>query len=153
MLAGLCALAAAGCAPKVNLTDHLQVVDVHTGWADMGVVEGKNKIVPSVTFKFKNSSDQTLSTLQANVLFKRKGEEAEWGSAFVRVTGSEGLAAGQVSTAQSVNCPKGYTGTQTRAEIMSSSMFVDARVMIYAKYGSTNWQPVGEFPVDRRLLE
>lgn len=153
ILVCLCAVAATGCGPKVNLSERLEVVDVRTGWDDMGVVDGQNKIVPSIRFKFKNNSDQTLSTVQANILFKRMGEDVEWGSAFIRVAGSEGLAAGATSNAQSVSCPKGYTGTQSRAEIMASSMFVDARAIVFAKYASTGWQPVGEFPVERRLLD
>jgi hypothetical protein len=153
ILVCLCGIAVAGCAPKVDLTQKLEVVDVHTGWDDMGVVDGQNKIVPSIRFKFKNNSDQTLSTLQANVLFKRVGEETEWGSGFVRVVGSEGLPPGQTSGAQSVSCPKGYTGIQPRAEIMASSLFVDARVILFAKYGSTGWEKLGEFTVDRRLLD
>lgn len=153
ILACLCAVAVTGCGPKVDLTQKLEIVDVHTGWDDMGVVDGQNKIVPSISFKFKNNSDQTLNTLQANVLFKRVGEETEWGSGFVRVSGAEGLPPGQTSNAQKVSCPKGYTGTQPRAEIMASTLFIDARVILFAKYGSTGWQRVGEFTVDRRLLD
>src|ERR1044072_8786481 len=88
------ALVTISCGPKVDLTKGIQVVDVSTGWWDAGVVDGMNKLVPSVTFKFKNVSDQTLNILQANVVFRRVLEDKEWGSAFVRIAGSEGLPPG-----------------------------------------------------------
>ena len=86
------------------------------------------------------------------MLFRRVGHDEEWGSAFVRVTGSEGLAAGAESGAQRVSCAKGYTGTETAEQLFQNSQFVDARVQIFAKYGSTQWKPIGEYLVDRRLL-
>jgi hypothetical protein len=152
LLVLLIAASTAGCKKKIDLTQGVQVVDVVTGWSDAGVVDGQNKIVPSVSFKFKNVSGEPLDTLQANVLFRRANEEGEWGSNFVRVTGTEGLAPNATSAAQHVNSPKGYTGTETRQQMLQNSQFVDARVQIFAKYSSTQWQPVGEFIVDRRLL-
>ena len=51
------ALAASACGgPAIDLKTALQVQDVSTGWLDEGVVNGQNKIVPSVTFKFKNAT-------------------------------------------------------------------------------------------------
>lgn len=146
------ALAIVGCGTPVDLSQKLEVVDVSTGWWDVGVVDGQNKLVPSVTFKFKNNSDQTLSTLQANVLFKRVGEETEWGSAWVRVVGSDGLPPTATSEARTVNSPKGYTGSEPRAQMMANSQFIDGRVEIFAKYSSTQWQLVADFPVERRLI-
>jgi hypothetical protein len=146
------AMAAASCEKKVDLKAGLQIVDVSTGWSDTGPANGQNKLVPSVSFKFKNVSGQPLGTLQANVLFRRAGETTEWGSSYVRVVGSEGLASGAVSSAQNVKCPKGYTGTESGAQMLQNSQFVDARVQIFAKYGSTQWVPIGEYTIDRRLI-
>lgn len=146
-------LVAAGCSKPIDLTQALSVVDVSTGWWDQGVVEGQNKIVPSITFKFKNNSTQTLEVLQANVQFKRVSEETEWSSGYVKVTGTDGLAPGATSTAQVVHAQKGYTGTESRAQMMQNSHFVDARVEVFAKYGSAQWVSVGKYTVDRRLIE
>src|SRR5690348_3990824 len=90
----LLALTSLGCGPKIDLKSALKVDDVSTGWFDQGVVNGQNKIVPSITFKFKNAGSETIDTLQGNVIFRRVGEDDEWGSGFLRVTGSEGLAPG-----------------------------------------------------------
>jgi hypothetical protein len=148
------AVASSSCGPTVDLTKGIQVVDVSTGWFDAGIQDGKNKLVPSVTFTFKNVSDQTLSTLQANVVFRRatEDEDKEWGSIFVRIAGAEGLAPGATSAKQSVNSQLGYTGTESRQQMLDNSQFVDAKVRLFAKYASTQWQPVGEFPVTRRVI-
>lgn len=148
----LLTLSSVGCQQKVDLTTGLEVVEVSSGWVSGGDVNGQNKIVPSASFRFKNVSGQVLSILQANVLFRRVGEDTEWGSSYLRIVGSEGLAPGAMSDVQRVICPKGYTGTETRPQILQNSQFVDARVQVYAKYGSTQWVRVGEFVVERRLL-
>jgi hypothetical protein len=57
------AVALSTCGPTVDLTKGLQVTIVDTGWYDAGIVNGQNKLVPSVTFKLKNVSDQTLASL------------------------------------------------------------------------------------------
>jgi hypothetical protein len=148
----LAALATASCGPKVDLTKGLQVVDVSTGWWDAGVVNGQNKLVPSVTFKFKNVSDQTLDVLQANVVFRRVTEDKEWGSSFVKITGTEGLPPGATSESQTVKSQLGYTGSESRQQMLDNAQFVDAKIELFAKYGNIQWQKVGEYTVPRTLI-
>lgn len=152
ILTALVALAAAGCSEPIDLKTNLEVVDVSTGWWDEGVVNGQNKLVPSITFKLKNNSGETLDVLQANVQFKRVGEETEWSTGYVKVTGTDGLAPGATSTAQVVHSQKGYTGTESRQQMLDNSQFVDGRVEVFAKYGSTQWVSVGQYTVERRLI-
>lgn len=148
----LLAFAAVGCGPKVDLKTALQVEEVSTGWADLGVVNGQNKLVPSASFKFKNVSDQAIPTLQGNIIFRRAGENEEWGSGFLKVAGSEGLAPGTSTGTLNVKSQLGYTGTETRQQMLANKQFVDARVQIFAKYGSTQWTLISEHPVERRLI-
>lgn len=147
------ALASAACGPTVDLTKGLQVVDITTGWFDAGVVSGQNKLVPSITFKVKNVADQPLQALQINVLFRRANEDTEWGSGFMSVTGSEGLAPGATSQPLTVKSQLGYTGTEPRQQMLQNSQFVDARAQVFAKYASAQWVRIGEYPVERRLIE
>jgi hypothetical protein len=148
----LTALATASCGPKVDLSKGLQVVDVSTGWWDAGVVNGQNKLVPSVTFKFKNVSDQKLDVLQANVVFRRVTEDKEWGSSYVKITGTEGLAPGATSESQTVKSQLGYTGSESRQQMLDNGQFVDAKIELFAKYGNIQWQKVGEYTVPRTLI-
>jgi hypothetical protein len=149
----LIAFVCAGCGPTVDLTKGLEVEVVSTGWFDAGIVNGQNKLVPTASFKLKNVSDQKLVTLQINALFRRVGENDEWGSAFLTAVGSEGLAPGATTGVLTARSQLGYTGSeQTRAEMLQNTHFVDATVQVFAKYAATQWVKVGEYPIVRELL-
>lgn len=153
LLTCLLALTLAGCGgPTIDLKTALQTAELSTGWLDQGVVDGKNKIVPTASFKFKNVSNQTISTLQGNVIFRRNGENDELGNGFVRVTGTEGLAAGATSQSLTVSSQHGYTSTETRAQMLQNQLFVDGHVQIFAKYASTQWTLIGDYPIERRII-
>jgi hypothetical protein len=141
------------CGPAVDLKKGLQVQLVSTGWADAGLVDGKNKLVPAVTFTLKNLSDQKLVVLQINAIFRRVNEKEEMGSGLLPVIGSDGLAPGASTKALTIKSQLGYTsGEETRFEMLKNSHFVDASVQLFAKYGSTQWTLVGEYPIVRQLL-
>jgi hypothetical protein len=137
----------------VDLSKGLDVEVVSSGWFDAGIVNGQNKLVPTASFKLKNVSGQKLVTLQVNALFRRVGENDEWGSAFLTAVGSEGLAPGATSAVLTAKSQLGYTGSdQTRAEMLQNTHFVDAKVDLFAKYAATQWVKVGEYPILRELL-
>jgi len=71
-------LLAAGCGKPVDLKQVLQVTDLSGGYHDAGVVEGRNKIVPSVSFRLKKSTDDSLRPLSVNVVFKQLPKAAPW---------------------------------------------------------------------------
>jgi len=153
-----CILAAlvtvSACGPTVDLAHGLQVTVLDTGWYDMGIVNGQNKLVPSITFKVKNVSDQKLVVLQANALFRRVTEKDEWGANFLNIAGSDGLSPGQEAGPLTIRSPLGYTGSdQSRQEMLANTHFVDAKVELLAKYGSTQWKRLGEYPIKRVLIE
>ena len=149
----LLAVTLSGCGgPTVDVAQGLQVVDVASGWFDLGVVAGQNKLVPSITFKLKNVSDQTLKVLQVNVVFRRVGDPADWGDGFRKVAGMEGIAPGATSDVITVDSPLGYTGADARADMLKNAQFLDAVAYVAAKYGSTQLKAIGEFPIARQLL-
>jgi hypothetical protein len=150
----LAALVAAGCAgEKIDLTQGLQVLDVATGWHDMGIVDGQHKIVPVITFKLKNVSDTTLRSMQVNAVFRQAKEPpTEWGSGYMTVVKSEGLAPGATTNAIRLQSPRGYTGEEAPLVMMKNSNFVDGTVDLLAKYSSGQWQSIEKRPIDRTLL-
>lgn len=145
-------LSAPACNSGADVSTAIEVLEVSSGWYDAGIVNGQNKLVPSVTFKLRNTSDKPVTTLQANVLFHRINSPEEWGSGFLRVAGSNGLPPGATTDPLTVKSDLGYTGTETRADMLKNSNFVDAKVRILAKSGSNYWHPLGEYPIERRLL-
>ncbi len=131
----------------------MQILDVSTGWFDAGLVNGQNKLVPSISFKLKNISDQTLSVLQVNVLFRRVNDPQEWGSGFLTVVGSSGLPAGATTQMLTIKSNLGYTGSdETRRDMLKNAHFVDAKAELSAKYGSTQWVRLADVPVTRQLI-
>ena len=150
----LCSVAAAACGPAVDLTSGLKVTIVDTGWFDVGIVNGHNKLVPSVTLTLTNVSDQKLAALQLNASFRRVTEaEKEWGTRFLTAAGSRGLPQGATTDRLVLRSELGYTGSdQSRQEMLQNSQFVDAKVELSAKYGSIQWVRMGAFPIERKLL-
>lgn len=147
-------LLCAGCGPTIDLTQGLKVDVVNTGWYDMGIVNGQNRLVPTVTFSLKNVSDRRLGALEVNALFRRVSDKDEWGSGFLVVNGSKGILAGATSDPITIKSNLGYTGSdQSRQEMLSNSHFVDAKVELFAKYGSAQWTRLGEYPIERKIIE
>src|SRR3954467_876651 len=143
----------AACGPTVDLTKGLEVTIINSGWYDLGIVNGQNKLVPTVTFTLRNTSDQKLVTLQINALFRRVTENTEWGSGFLTVVGSQGLAPGATTDPITIKSQLGYTGSdQSRQEMLQNSHFVDAKVELFGKYASTQWVLLGSYPITRQIL-
>lgn len=149
----LAVAAASACGKPIDLTKGLLVQPVSTGWFDAGVVDGQNKLVPSIAFTLKNVSDETLRTLQVNAVFHRVSEpKAEWGTGFLTAAGSEGLAPGATTPTLTLKSQLGYKGTDPRETMLHNTQFVDATVTLLVKYGSAQWTRVGEFPITRELI-
>lgn len=148
----LALLATAGCSRAVDLVTALQVTDVSTGWFDSGVVNGQNKLVPSVTFRLKNTSTERLRGVQLNTLFMLLPEKEEWDATLNQGVLGDGLEAGASTTAITVRGKVGFTSPQPRAEMLQHRLFKDVDVRIFAKHGSTQWVRLGEYRVARQLL-
>ena len=126
---------------------------VSTGWFDAGIVNGQNKLVPTITFKLKNLSDQKLPAVQVNARFSRGSEPEEWGNGFLPSVGSSGLPAGGTTAPLTIKSQLGYTGSdQSRVEMLQNTQFVDAKVELAAKYGGTQWKRLGQYPIQRQLI-
>ncbi len=142
----------AGCSSR-EVEKDLQVVNVHTGWYDVGVVNGENKLVPSISFQLKNVSQEDISGVQVNAVFRDVKQDGIIGEHFVPAIGSDtSLKAGATTNAIVMRSKVGFTGTETRAQMLRNSRFVDARVMILGRHGRRNWARMAQFPVDRKLL-
>jgi hypothetical protein len=145
-------LLATGCRAR-EVEKDLAITDVHTGWYDIGIVNGQNKLVPSISLKLKNVSPDEISRVQLNAVFKRlDGENKEWDAHFVRGIGPNGLAPGATGEELVLRSERGYTGNESRLQMLQNKAFVDAKVEIFGKHGSRFWVKIGEFQIDRQLL-
>jgi hypothetical protein len=141
----------AGCQQR-EVEKVLKVTDVHTGWYDVGIVAGQNKIVPSVSFHLQNVSPESIENVQVNAVFRRLNEAESWGDRLIRGVGGDGLAAGATGKMLVVRNERGYTGSEPRAQMLKNSLFMDAKVDLFARHGSRTWVKIGEFPIERKLL-
>ncbi|MGH9218665.1 MAG: hypothetical protein ACRD1W_05160 [Vicinamibacterales bacterium] len=149
----LAAAVSVSCGASEAAIAALEPVDVVTGWFDDGIVEGgKNKLVPSVSMKLRNKSDQPIRSIQINAIFRRVGEQEMWGEYFGWAIPREPLAAGGTTNALVMRSALGYTGEQPRMQMLQNREFVDAKVEIYLKQGSRVWTKLAEYPIQRQLL-
>jgi hypothetical protein len=130
----------------------LKVTDVQSGWYDLGVVNGQNKLVPSVSFHLQNVSSEPIENVQINAVFHKGTEKEAWGDRLIRGIGSDGLAPGVTGGALVVRSTLGYTGPESRAEMLKHPQFEDAKVNLFARHGSRTWIKIAEVPIERRLL-
>jgi hypothetical protein len=142
---------AAGCRSR-EVEKDLAITDIHSGWYDVGVVDGQNKLVPSITLRLQNVSSEPISRVQINAVFRRVGEAEEWDAHFVRGIGPDGLAPGAKGGELILRSERGYLGPQSRLQMLQNKEFVDARVQIFGKHGSRTWVKIGEYMIDRQLL-
>lgn len=149
MAAGVLLLVAgvAGCSEPVDLKTAVEVTDVTAGWFDAGVVNGQNKLVPSVTFRLRKKADVELSSVSLNLLFKRQGEDAPYDEVFLQRAAPDGEPI-------TVRAETGYTADppQSRADMLQHSAFRDVSVQIFAKQSSAQWVELGTVTVPRRVL-
>ena len=144
-------VAAAGCRSREVQKD-LRITAVDTGWYDAGIVDGQNKIVPSVSFRIQNISGEAISNVQINAIFRRVNEPEAWGDRLVRGVGDDPLSAGATGMPLVVRSDRGYTGSEPRLQMLKNSQFIDAKVELFGKHGSRTWAKMGEFPIDRELI-
>lgn len=154
-------LAAAGCGKPVDLKQVLQVTDLSGGYWDAGVVEGRNKIVPSITFRIKKSTEDDLRPLSVNIAFKKlpppgaavaPGQPTE--EDFDEVYKQSVPFTGNATDLLTVRSPNGYTGDppQSRADMLKHSQFRDMRVHVFAKHSSSQWVEIAHFDLPRQLI-
>ncbi len=151
--------AAASCSQSVDFKKVLQVTDVSGGWYDFGIVDGKNKLVPSMTFRIRKPAEVRLRSVSLNIQFKKVIDpskpgpdgEQEFDEVFLQTVE---FTEGTQSVLLTVRPQTGVTGDppQTRAEILQHRMFQDVRARVFAKESSTKWVELLAFDIPRTVL-
>ena len=170
-------LAGSACTP-LDVQAALDVTDVTTGWLDVGFDDlGRNKLVPAISFRVANVSEDELGMLQVNAVFRRclvvydgqpapedpvspadeeagtcLAEDQVWGDALIQAAGRRGLDAGSDVGPFTMESTLGYTGEQSLAEMLDHRDFVDAKIELFVKHRADQWAKLAEYPIDRRLL-
>jgi hypothetical protein len=147
------ALASSGCAgSNVDLAATLKVGDLTTGWFDAGIVNGQNKLVPSAAFTVTNTGSATLNGLQIYTVFRYLNETEELGSSLMVLRGAEALGPGATSKLLVSRANWGFTGEQPRGQMLTHAKFKDAKVEVFAKFGSATFVRLTQTQLKRQLL-
>lgn len=144
------ALSASACGKPVDLKQSTQVTDVSSGWFDAGIVDGKNKLIPTITFRISKTSGVDLSSLSLNVVFRVAGEQDHSDDVFVQRVDFSGDTTANIT----VRSQFGYTGDppQSRADMLKNSQFRDMEAQIFAKQSSSQWVELHGVKIARQLL-
>lgn len=145
-------LGAPACGPDVDVKQVVQIAEISGGWFDAGIKDGKNKLVPSVSFRVKKSVNDAFRPLSLNLAFKKvtpQGEE-DFDDVYVQSVTFDG----NQTAPMTVRTETGYTGDapQSRAQMLQHDQFQDLRVVFFAKHSSSNWVELARFDIPRTLL-
>jgi len=144
------ALSLPACGKSIDLKQAAQVTDVSSGWFDAGIQDGKNKLIPSVTFRLAKNAGVNLDYVSLNVVFRIVGEQDHWDDVFVQQVDFSGTSTAPIT----VRSKFGYTGDppQSRADMLKHSAFRDMEAQIFAKQSSSQWTELQTVKIVRQLL-
>jgi hypothetical protein len=158
---GLAALGFAACS-SVDLSKALEVTDVVTGYADEGVHQvdmqdgrgpvAANKLKASITFAFRNTTTEALTSIEVMASFWQAGGDGEWDSMQTyAVSGTQQLAAGQKTAAITLKPNVAYNVEGARTSLFTDHRYKDVTVKLFAKRSGSLYR-LGEFKIDQVVL-
>lgn len=163
-VAALALIVCGACGPSIDVGKTIHIVDISGGFHDAGVDDaGRNKIVPSISFRVEKSTDASVHPLSLNLLFKKvplpgtpppagapSGTLEDWDEFYVQNVDFNGNTTAPLT----IRSKAGYTGDppMSRAEILTNHLFQDVVVIIFAKHSSSQWVKVAQYQLPRKLL-
>jgi hypothetical protein len=142
---------ATACGPSVDLSKALEVTDLLTGYYDDGVKDGKNHLVPSISFRLHNKESRAIGPVQLSVAFWQKGADGEWDSTVVQAITGRGLDAGATTDSILVRASVGYNLEGARTDLFNHSQFKDVIAKLFASQAG-EIVPIGQYTLDRSII-
>jgi hypothetical protein len=154
-------LAALPACSSIDLSQALQVTDVLGGYYDNGVhpfdyQDGRgpvsvNQIKASLTFRLRNTSSESISSIQLLATFWKPNADGDADSVLITAVGSDGLAPGATTDQLTIRSNINYNVEGARASLFTDPRFVEMSVKLFAKRSGGLYK-LGEFPLDRVIL-
>lgn len=145
------ALASSGCGPDVDIAKSITVTDVISGYYDNGLKDGKNYLMPSITFRLANSAPANLTGLELTVGYWQDGKDGEWDEVLVQRIGNDTIPANGKSDPVTVHATVGYTLEDVRNNLFINSHFVDVTAKIFGRRGGRIY-PLGSVKLEHLIL-
>lgn len=143
-------VAAAACA-TVDLSKAVQVRVVSSGYYDLGVINGKTKIVPGATVRVKNVSGASIDGLQMSASFWIVGDDGMKDEIHVMGLVAKGLAPGAESEPILLKATHGYTLDVPRSQAFQNRVFRDFTIRVLGKTSGTIYR-LGDFTIEQRIF-
>ena len=152
LVAALVALVVApACGPDVDIAKSITVTDVISGYYDNGLEDGKNYLMPSITFRLANSAPADLTGLELTVGYWQDGKDGEWDEVLVQRIGNDTIPANGKSDPLTVRATVGYTLEDVRNNLFINSRFADVTAKIFGRRGG-RIDPLGSVKLEHLIL-
>jgi len=137
-----------------ELEGSFEILDVETKWVQKVYQPWppKLKLVPAISFRIKNVSDQPLKYLYFNANFKLRNEISNLGDGFLQALRGEPLMPGETTETILIKSNFGFEGTNL--EHFKTSAFFKSKVIdvkLFAKSQGSQYIPVGEWEVAQKI--
>jgi len=148
---GLALLVAAACrAPDPRA--ELEVVESDAYFVLDAPIGDTQYLAPAVRFRVRNRTARPVRSIQANVVFRRVGEEGQtWGADWQQVSpAGNPLPPGEAALVVMKSDGR-YYSTGPPQTMFEHKLFRDVKVDVFLRVGSSAWTKMAEAKVERRI--
>jgi len=144
-----------GCSQGMSeeeLAASVELVDIDTRWEKKYYQPWPPKLilVPAVSFKIKNVGEKPLQYVYCNAIFKMVDENKNLGDNFVAGIAGDAVNPGETSAVISLQSFQGVEG-QNLAHFHDNPAWKTAEVKIFLKSKGSQFVPIGDYKVSRRI--
>ncbi len=137
-----------------DLEGSFELMDIETKWVEKTFQPWPPKLVlvPAISFKIKNVSEEPLKYVYLNANFKFRDDVANLGDGFIEAIRGEPLMPGETSESILLKSTHGIDG-QNLEHFKSSPFFMSkiVDVKVFAKSQGSQYIPVGEWEVSKNI--
>jgi hypothetical protein len=130
----------------------IEITDVETKWMEkyFQIWPPKLILVPTITFRVKNTSDKPINYVNFNAVFRFKEENENLGDAFMAAIRSIPVEPGEKSDAILLKCNYGVDGKSVH-DFKTNPGWQIAVVKLFARSKGSPYIAVGEWDVSRTI--
>ena len=137
---------------SVDLSQNLTVTPVLSGYYDAGLVDGWAHLLPTLTFKLKDTGTQSVSAgVRVTISFWFVGDADGENDSIVLPGLAKTLKPGDETVAFTAQAPHGFRLEGARADFFEHSLFRDMVAKVFVQSGGTIYR-LGEFPIERLII-
>lgn len=138
--------------PAEELAAAIEITDVETKWVEKYYQPWPPKLilVPAISFRVLNKSDDPINYVNFNAVFRFKDENENLGDAFMAAIRSVPVLPGEKSEAILLKCNYGVEGKSIN-DFKTNPGWQTAAVKLFARSKGSPYVPVGEWDVSRKI--